>query len=76
MQVCNESSQCVFFLTYAHQASFRKEHFNHFCFGPLAENCARRMFVLLNGKQPSADYAPTGLTFSAEFNHKSSKPQS
>ncbi len=63
MQVCSESSQCEFFLAYAHQPAFRKEHFNYFCFGPLAENCARRIFHQEKGLTQRADYSPTGLIF-------------
>jgi hypothetical protein len=63
MQVCSESSQCAFFLAYADQAAFRKEHFNYFCFGPLAEDCARRIFHQKKGLPPRTDYSPTGLIF-------------
>ncbi len=64
MQVCKESSRCAFFLNYAQQETFRKEHFNYFCFGPLAENCARRIFQKEKGEPPHDDYSPVGLSFS------------
>ena len=64
MQICKESSRCVFFHNYAQQEAFRAEHFNYFCFGPLAENCARRIFQKEKGTFPRNDYSPTGLIFS------------
>lgn len=60
MQVCKESTRCEFFQRYAQLNVFRKEHYHYFCFGPLAETCARRVYLQEKGFAPRADYTPTG----------------
>lgn len=63
MQVCKESSSCEFFKKYSQLKAFRKEHYNYFCFGPLAETCARRVYKQKQGSSPRVEYSPTGLLF-------------
>jgi hypothetical protein len=60
MMTCDELSQCAFYETYSQEPSFRKQHFNYFCCGPLAETCARRSFRRQHGSAPRPDFSPLG----------------
>jgi len=65
MMNCEQLRNCAFYANYAQQESFRRDHFNYFCLGPLADSCARRQFLRLHGSMPRADFSPLGVPFGA-----------
>ena len=60
MRVCNKASECDFFIQFVDQAEFREKHFKFYCFGPLYECCARRVYHNEHGKFPRALISPSG----------------
>ncbi len=61
--ICKEVRRCTFVASYGLQDGFRQNHFNYFCFGPLAEYCARRKYSRQHGHMPQVDYSPLGTSF-------------
>ena len=65
MHLCENQTECGFFAKHGNsETAIFPMLVSIYCRGPLRDDCMRWQFLEENGRFPSHDMAPTGLSFS------------